>query len=189
MIVTMNLESIPEAASRQDKLYQEAAAGYTAALERLARGYEADPDRRRDLLQEIHLALWQSLAGFDARCSLRTWLYRVAHNVATSHVIREHRMNSRTLVGIEALDALPAKNDERDRDRSIDRRDALAKLLRLIQQLNPLDRQIMLSYLEDMDAASIAEITGISPGNVATKIHRIKNVLTTKFHQGEDHGK
>ena len=189
----MNLDSIPEAASRQDQLYQEAAASYGTALGRLARGYEADPDRRRDLLQEIHLALWQSLAGFDARCSLRTWLYRVAHNVATSHVIREHRLNSRTMVGIEALETLPAKNDERDRDSSresnIDRRHALAKLLLLIHQLKPLDRQIMLSYLEDMDAASIAEITGISPGNVATKIHRIKNVLTTKFHQGEDHGK
>ncbi len=188
MIVTMNLDSIPEDASRQDQLYQEAAASYGRALERLARGYEADPDRRRDLLQEIHLALWQSLAGFDARCSLRTWLYRVAHNVATSHVIREHRLNSRTLVGIEALETLPAKNDERDRDSTIDRRQALEKLLRLIQQLNPFDRQIILSYLEDMDAASIAEITGISPGNVATKIHRIKNVLASKFHEGGNHG-
>ena len=187
MIVTMNRESIPAAASRQDHLYQEAAASYATALERLARGYEADPDRRRDLLQEIHLALWQSLAGFDARCSLRTWLYRVAHNVATSHVIREHRLNLRTLVGIEALEALPAKNDQRESN--IDRHHALEKLLRLIHQLNPLDRQIMLSYLEDMDAASIAEITGISPGNVATKIHRIKNTLANKFHEGEDHGK
>ncbi|MGO9862231.1 MAG: RNA polymerase sigma factor [Terriglobales bacterium] len=189
MIVTMNLESISAAASRQDELYQEAAASYGTALERLARGYEADPDRRRDLLQEIHLALWQSLAGFDARCSLRTWLYRVAHNVAASHVMREHRLNSRTLVGIEALEALPDKNDERQRESNIDRRHALEKLLRLIHQLKPLDRQIILSYLEDMDAASIAEITGISPGNVATKIHRIKNTLANKFHEGENHGK
>jgi len=150
----------------------------------LARGYEADPDRRRDLSQEIHIALWQSLASFDGRCSLRTWVYRVAHNVATSHVIRERRLNSRTLVGIEALEILPAKNDVRD----MDRQHVLDRLLLLIQQLNPLDRQIILSYLEDMDAASIAEITGISPGNVATKIHRIKNVLANKFHEGGNHG-
>jgi RNA polymerase sigma-70 factor (ECF subfamily) len=182
----MKVESIPAAASRQDELYQEAAASYGTALERLARGYEADPDRLRDLSQEIHIALWQSLASFDGRCSLRTWVYRVAHNVATSHVIRERRVNSRTLVGIEALETLPAKNDERDRD--MDRQHALEKLLLLIQQLNPLDRQIILSYLEDMDAASIAEITGISPGNVATKIHRIKNVLANKFYEGGNHG-
>jgi DNA-directed RNA polymerase specialized sigma24 family protein len=60
--------SIPAQLTRQDELYQEASAGFGAALERMARGYEADPERRRDLLQEIHLAHWQSLAGFDGRC-------------------------------------------------------------------------------------------------------------------------
>ncbi|MGZ7060254.1 MAG: RNA polymerase sigma factor, partial [Candidatus Angelobacter sp.] len=64
----------------------------------------------------------------------------------------------------------------------------LEKLLKLIQQLKPLDRQVILSYLEDLDAASIAEITGISAGNVATKIHRIKNILTRRFHEGGSHG-
>jgi RNA polymerase sigma-70 factor (ECF subfamily) len=39
-----------------------------------------------------------------------------------------------------------------------------------------------------MDAASIGEITGLSPGNVATKIHRIKNILARRFHQGGRHG-
>ena len=107
----MKTESIAEVTSRQDELYREAASSYGAALERLAHGYEADPDRRRDLVQEIHLALWQSFAGFDGRCSVRTWIYRVAHNVAASHVIREHRSNSRTLVGLEALETLPVDND------------------------------------------------------------------------------
>jgi DNA-directed RNA polymerase specialized sigma24 family protein len=45
----------------------------------LVRGYEADPGRRQDLLQDIHIALWRSFAVFDERCSLRTWVYRVAH--------------------------------------------------------------------------------------------------------------
>jgi RNA polymerase sigma-70 factor (ECF subfamily) len=181
----MKVESIPTAVSRQDELYQEAAGSYGAALERLARGYEADPDRRRDLVQEIHLALWQSFAGFDARCSVRTWVYRVAHNVAASHVIREHRVNSRTLVGLEVLETIPTGNDA---ERVADQRHSLEKLLKLIQQLKPLDRQVILSYLEGLDADSIGEITGISPGNVATKIHRIKNVLARRFHEGRSHG-
>jgi DNA-directed RNA polymerase specialized sigma24 family protein len=91
----------------EDDRYREAAAAYGAALERLACAYEADPDHRRDLLQEIHLALWRSFAGWDARCSLRTWVYRVAHNAATSHVIRQRRMNSHLLVSLEELDRLP----------------------------------------------------------------------------------
>jgi RNA polymerase sigma-70 factor (ECF subfamily) len=53
----------------QDDLYERAASEYGAALVRLARGYEADPDKRRDLLQEIHIALWRSLEGFDGLCA------------------------------------------------------------------------------------------------------------------------
>jgi RNA polymerase sigma-70 factor, ECF subfamily len=45
-------------------LYQQTANTYGAALERLAKAYEADPEKRRDLLQEIHVAIWQSFAGF-----------------------------------------------------------------------------------------------------------------------------
>ena len=181
----METESISTHRPSRDELYQEAAAAHGAALERLARGYEADPDRRRDLLQEIHLALWQSFAGFDGRCSVRTWVYRVAHNVATSHVIRDHRLYSR-LVGLDILETLPAGDD---RESDVDHRNALEKLLKLIHQLKPLDRQVILSYLEGLDAASIAEVVGISPGNVATKIHRIKDILARGFREGGSHGK
>jgi len=58
----------------------------------------------------------------------------------------------------------------------------------LIQSLKPLDRQVILSYLEGMDAASIGEITGLSSGNVATKVHRIKSVLARRFQEGGRHG-
>jgi RNA polymerase sigma-70 factor (ECF subfamily) len=169
----------------QDDLYQEAAATYGAALERLARAYEADPDKRRDLSQEIQLALWRSFEGFDGRCSLRTWIYRVAHNAATSHIIRQRRAKAQTLVSLEELDNLP---NHAAGGLGADQRLALDRLLALIQQLKPLDRQVILSYLEGLDAASIGEITGISPGNVATKIHRIKNILARKFREGGRHG-
>ncbi len=57
----------------------------------------------------------------------------------------------------------------------------------LIRQLKPLDRQVIISYLEDMDAASIAEITGLSPANVAMRIHRIKHILARRFREGGSH--
>src|SRR5215472_18465713 len=91
----------------QEELYQQAAEAYGAALERLARAYEADAELRRDLLQEIHVALWRSFSGFDGRCSLRTWIYRVAHNVGASHAIRQQRTRAQTLVGLEELENLP----------------------------------------------------------------------------------
>ena len=94
----------------QDDLYQEAAATYGASLDRLARAYEADPDKRRDLGQEIHLALWRSFAGWNEQCSMRTWVYRVAHNAATSHVIRQRRANAQTLLSLEELEHLPDRS-------------------------------------------------------------------------------
>jgi RNA polymerase sigma-70 factor (ECF subfamily) len=180
------VESISTEASKQDELYQEISLSYCAALERLARAYEADQESYRDLLQEIHIALWRSLTGFDQRCSLRTWVYRVAHNVATSHVIQDRRAKSRTFVSLDALDVEPDRNDT---ESAADRQRALDRLLALIQLLNPIDRQVILLYLEGLDAASIGEITGISAGNVATKIHRIKNILVRRFHEGGRHDK
>src|SRR5262245_30570957 len=61
----------PLRAGDRERLYAEAAETFGAALGRLARAYERDAERRRDLLQEIHVALWRSLSRFDGRCSLR----------------------------------------------------------------------------------------------------------------------
>ena len=60
---------------------------------------------------------------------------------------------------------------------------AMERLLALIHRLKPLDRQLMLLYLEDLDAVSIGEIVGISSGNVATKLHRIRKILTQQFRE------
>ena len=88
----------------RDDLYREAVASCGTALNRLARAYEVDPDKRRDLLQEIHVALWQSFENFEGRCSLKTWVYRVAHNTATSVVIRK-KMRAPAFVGLEEVEA------------------------------------------------------------------------------------
>ena len=169
------------ATSAQDELYREAAEIYGAALERLARAYEADAELRRDLLQEIHVALWRSFHGFDGRCSSRTWIYRVAHNVAASHVIGQRRTRAQTLVGLEELENIA---DSQSGPVAADRNHALNRLLKLIQRLKPLDRNVILAYLEGMEAAEIGEISGLSAANVATKIHRIKNMLARQFQQG-----
>jgi RNA polymerase sigma-70 factor, ECF subfamily len=63
----------------------------------------------------------------------------------------------------------------------------LERLTDLIRRLKPFDRQLMLLYLEDMDAESIGEVSGISAGNVRVQIHRIKTVLTRRFHGRPTH--
>ena len=173
----------------QDSLYEEAAETYSSALDRLARVYELDPETRRDLLQEIHFHLWRSFSKFDQRCSLRTWVYRVAHNVATAHVIRQRHIRER-LVNLEEVETVENLADgNQQNELAISQNQALGRLLRLIQRLKPLDRQIIVSYLEGMPANAISEITGLSPANIAMKIHRIKKILKRWFGEGGVHAR
>jgi RNA polymerase sigma-70 factor (ECF subfamily) len=146
-------------------------------MRRLVRGYESDADRQRDLLQEMHIELWRSLKGFDHRCSLRTWVYRVANNVGADHLAKRRKVSER-LVELEALSADPTAQAGEAQER---RREELAELQALIHRLAPLDRQIILLYLEGATAVEIADVTGLKPGNTATKIHRIKKLLNRNF--------
>jgi RNA polymerase sigma-70 factor (ECF subfamily) len=171
-----------DVAERQHRLYKDAIAVHGAALDRLARAYEADVERRRDLVQEIHVEIWRSFAAFDGRCSERTWIYRVAHNVGVSHVVREKRGRPAAQCSIEELEIAPPTS-EGDLDRVTDRRRGVDRLMALVRSLGPFDRQIILLYLEELDANSIAEITGLTSGHVATKISRIKNVLARQFQE------
>ena len=159
----------------QDARYGRAAAAHGAAIERLARGYEADAELRRDLVQDVHVALWRSFAAYDGRCSERTWVYRVAHNAAADHV--RARRGSR-LVDLADAGELPAPGDP---EAETDERRTAARLAALIQQLKPADRQVMLLYLDDLGAAEIGEVTGLSAGAVAVRIHRIKALLARQF--------
>jgi RNA polymerase sigma-70 factor (ECF subfamily) len=168
-------------------MYREAATAYGPALDRLARAYELSVEDRRDLLQEIHLALWRSFESFDGRCSMRTWVYRVAHNAAISHVMRGRRNKSRALISLEEIEEQGGIAAKDDGNHSIERAQMLEQLYALIQHLNPLDRQIILLYLEGMDAAAIGEVSGVSSSYTATKIHRIKAILADRFRKGGTH--
>lgn len=168
--------------ARQDELYAQASSLHGPTMQRLARAYEVDRDKQRDLLQDIHLELWQSLASFDGRCSLRTWVYRVAHNVAASHVGRSRRIASR-LVDIETMEAEASLADARAHCQWC----SADSLLDLIRRLKPLDRQIILLYLEGEAAETIAAVTGLSATNIATKVHRIKKLLRQIYLEGALH--
>ena len=172
------------AGNEQDARYAAAAAQFGPAIERLARAYEAEADPRRDLVQDIHVALWRSLAVFDGRCALRTWVYRVAHNTAASHVLRRRRWRPERGATLETMANVP---DADDPEGTVGERRALERLMTIIQQLGAPDRQVALLYLEDLDAAAIGEITGLSPGAVATKIHRLKALLARRFVEGGAH--
>ncbi len=171
----------PPDSSDPDRAYREAAAQFGDAIVRLAGTYEADIDRRRDLVQDIHVALWKSFAGFRQQCSVRTWVYRIGHNVATSYVLRERRAQVRNWVALEAIESL---SDGQDVETTVGDQRVYDKLMALIQRLDLPDRQIMHLYLEGLDAPAIADITHSSPGGINTKLYRLRAILGRAFHQG-----
>jgi RNA polymerase sigma-70 factor, ECF subfamily len=138
------------------------------------------PMRRTPTSCKKFTSRYGSFENFDARCSLRTWIYRFAHNVGASHVIRKKR-NAPVFLTLEDLEA---QKGPQDVEESVGRQEALARLLALIQRLEFVDRQLMVAYLEGLDAESMGQITGLSAANVWTRIHRIKTVLIRQFHSG-----
>lgn len=165
--------------SEQDERYSAAAAAHGPALQRLARATEANPERQRDLLQDMHVALWRSFAAFDGRCSVRTWVYRVAHNVAASHIDKERRLHR----GAVTLDEIEHLGDGRSVSIEHETNDALNRLYALIAAMKHPDRQILTLYLEGLDAAMIADIIGLSAGAIATRISRLKAHLAKSFQE------
>jgi RNA polymerase sigma-70 factor (ECF subfamily) len=97
-------------------------------------------------------------------------------------------IRGRAQPALAGLDELDTRTDRMDAVAQFDRRLAMERLIGLIHQLKPIDRQVMLLYLEGLDARDIAEVTGLSGPNVATKIHRIKKILAVRFHHGERDG-
>jgi RNA polymerase sigma-70 factor (ECF subfamily) len=177
------IAAAPGACSTEDHdaLFERISAEYVAPLTRLARAHEADASLQQDLVQEIHIALWRSLAAFGGRCSLRTWVYRVAHNTAVSWVLRRKR----TTKNLVSLDDIDVASEARGLDAIADETQMLARLRSLIQRLKPLDREVFVLYLEGLGLDEIAEIAGLSHANTGTKLHRIRALLARQLQSGE----
>lgn len=176
-VISAPIDSAP---GQQDRLYAQVAAAHAPAIARLARAVERNPDRARDLEQDIHVAVWRSLAGFADRCSLSTWVYRVAHNVAASHASRGAR--AMPGVALEDVAELPGADNPEDATGTAH---LLARIDALITALKQPDRSVMLLHLEGLDAAAIGAVTGLSGNHVAVKVHRIRAMLARHFATGE----
>lgn len=152
------------------------------ALRRLTAGYERDPGHRQDLEQEIHLALWQALPTFAGQCSERTFVFRVAHNRAISHVRHWRLRKSEPLSDTVDPTAEGADPEQHVADRERSR--ALSDAVRAL----PLGhRQVILLLLEGATHREIAEVLGISEGNVAVRATRARRALSGALNARE-HG-
>lgn len=148
-------------------------AQYGQALYRLAGAYTDSPADREDLVQEIAAALWQALPRYRAEASERTWLYRIAHNVAFTAALKLRKRQHREVAPLEGLERPSRDSAERQLLEEEKRR----MLLEAIRDLPPFDRQITVLHLEGLSGAEIEEVTGLSEGAVATRLTRIREKL------------
>ena len=149
---------------------------HRAILHKVAFGYCRQREDRADLVQEMAIQLWRSFERYDGRVAFSTWTYRVAMNVAISHFRGEQRRIRDTEPFDELAHELAASDPWAERTA-----DNMRVLGHLIDELDELNRGLMLLYLEGHGAEEIAEIVGISPGNVTTRMNRIKNQLQREF--------
>ena len=147
--------------------FREAFERHRGIVLKVAHSYAAHAEDRRDLAQEIAAQAWKAYRHYDPARPFSTWLYRVALNVAISH-LRAH--GGREAVAIDEI-ADPAHDEDAARETD----DGLRALQRCIATLAPLDRALFLLYLDERPQREIADVLGLSESNVATKIGRLKN--------------
>lgn len=147
-------------------------------LTRVLRSYEADRSLLQDLAQDVFLAILTSISRIAEAKHPKAYLLRIAHNVATDHISRE----SRKPVPDDELDppdtrSSPAQQLEAQHEQS--------RLVRAVSSLPLSIRQVMVLLLEDVDQSEIAEVLGISHGNVRVRINRGKQLLQEALADGE----
>jgi RNA polymerase sigma factor (sigma-70 family) len=144
---------------------------YSASLTRLAASYESVPHAREDLLQEIQLALWKALPTFRNECSMRTFVYRIAHNRALTHVWRRR-------VEFQPEEELHEVGDPRSSPESSAIRNAShGSLMKAVRKLPVVYRQVITMVLDELPQSEIAEVLGITENNVAVRLNRARKLL------------
>ena len=129
--------------------------------------YCDDEEDRKDLFQEMVLQLWKSYPGFRSQSSKSTWMYRIALNTSITRLRKEKREPSRRSL-MDADFEIPDFNP------GPDQHEELALLRNAIDQLNEIEKALVMLYLEEKSYEEISDIMGITKTNVGVKLNRIK---------------
>lgn len=157
-----------------DERFRGLVSAYAGAMRRLCAVYAAAAPDREDLFQNIFLAIWKALPAFRGDASERTWVYSIAHNVALTWRAQDRRWQSGRIILDEAAEA----PEDPARERRL-------QLYELISRLAPVDRQLVVLWLEGFTAAQIAVVAGMRPGTVAVRLTRIRQSLSEAFRISE----
>jgi RNA polymerase sigma-70 factor (ECF subfamily) len=142
-----------------------------AMIARIARSYEANAARAEELVQDIFLAVWQALPGFRGDAQLRSFIARIAHNRAISHVAREVRSPRATVLD----DIHPSSAPTPEEAAALT--DARMKLEAAVQRLPVNQKLVVTLALEGFSPEEVSEVLGITPSAASVRLHRAKTAL------------
>jgi len=147
---------------------------------KICRVYAHTPDDQDDLFQEVLLNAWKSYPRFEGASKFSTWLYRVALNTALMYKRKQQRWIVAERVEDGVLENMaPEKSEDTE---------PLRRLESAITQLEPVEKALIVLYLEEVSYADMAVIMGLTESNVGVKINRIKKQLKQIMEAG-NHGK
>lgn len=149
-------------------------------LLRIAASYEADPDRRRDLLQDVLLAIWRALPSYRGEGDVRAFLARIAHNRGVSHVARETAQPPTDELHEHLVDTAP------DSAESTEQRRRQERLMAAVRSLPLALRQPVVLTLEGFGPKEIADILGLNANTVSIRLTRAKAALRAALSGAEE---
>jgi RNA polymerase sigma-70 factor, ECF subfamily len=145
---------------------------------KIARAYSNTLHDKEDLINDITLELWKSFGRFKGDSKISTWIYRVALNTCMNYKRKREKDRLFFLDDLTQIENLSWLIDQPDSSHS-------EILYQCIDELNQLNKAIIMLYLDGNSHDEISDITGISKTNVGTRISRIKeqikNLVTTKI--------
>lgn len=131
-----------------------------------------------DIVQSSMLKLWQSLADFRGESSIYTWLYRIAVNLALSHI----RERNRTATHIYSGDDVSAFDNILADDNLFDADATEIALQRAINSLPPKQKAVfIMRYYDEVPFKEIAEIMELSEGAVKSSYHIAREKVETQI--------
>lgn len=155
--------------SSKEERFSAVVAAFGQVIARVCYLYASKSIALDDLYQETLINLWQGLDTFRGQSSLSTWIYRVALNTCISMKRRHGRYDEQ--LPIDSVGEMAAE------DSSDEHAAALREMYRLIGRLDPIDKAVVLLWLDERPYEEISEITGLSRANVATRLSRARTKL------------
>jgi RNA polymerase sigma-70 factor (ECF subfamily) len=137
---------------------------------KIARAYSKTFQDKEDLINDITLELWKSFRRFKGDSKISTWIYRVALNTSMNSRRKREKDKLLFLDDLKQVESLSWILEPQDSSHT-------EILYQCIDELNQLNKAIILLYLDGNSHDEISDITGISKTNVGTRISRIKEEI------------